>query len=68
MVGQLASHLFHPCFVGIGRATGEVHPSGFQFHHEQQVIGNQSALGPDFHSRKINRGQYIPMTFEKRRP
>ena len=68
MVSQLAGRLFHPHFAGTGRATSKMDATGFQFHHKQQVISNQSTLGPDFHSRKINRGQYIPMSFEKRRP
>ena len=37
MVGQLASHLFHPCIMWIGRATGKMDAAGLEFHDKQQI-------------------------------
>ncbi len=64
MIGELAGHLFHPCFVGTGRATREVHAAGFEFHDKEQIESDQSVPGPDFDRSKIDRSQNVRGTVQ----
>ena len=54
--------------MGIGRAAGEVHAAGGHFHHKQQVIGDQTPLGPDLDGREVDTGQHVPVGLDKRLP
>ena len=61
VIGQLAGDLFHPCFVGTGRATCEMDATRLEFHHEEKIERGQATAGPDFHGGKVDRGQYVPV-------
>ena len=40
-VAHISRNLEHPRFVGIGSATGELHPSCRQLHDKEQVEGSR---------------------------
>ena len=65
---SVPSNLLHPSFMRIRRATSEVNSARGHFHDEQQVVRDQSTLGPHFDGREVDRSQHIPMGFEKGRP
>ena len=59
MVGELAASLFHPTFVGTGRASGEMDAAGFEFHDKEQIESYQPVPGPDFDRSKVDRSQNV---------
>ena len=54
MVGQLAGHLFHPGFVGTGRASGEMNAAGFQFHDKEQIESHQTTAWSRLRRSKVD--------------
>jgi hypothetical protein len=68
VISEISSDLHHPCFIGICRATSEVNTPRRYLHYKEQVVRNQSALGPHFNRREIDCFQHIPVGFQKRFP
>ena len=64
MVGELAASLFHPTFVGTGRASGEMNTASLEFHDKEQIESDQSVPGPDFDRSKIDRSQNVRGTVQ----
>ena len=50
------------------RGTREVNLSRLQFHDEQQVERDKTALRPDFDRCEVDRGQHVPMALDECRP
>ncbi len=67
-IGQISGDLFHPRFIRVGGATSKADASAGQLHHEQQVEGNQPALGPYFDRGKVDRPENVPVRFQERPP
>ena len=67
-VREIAGDLLHPGFVWMGRATRKMDPSSGQLHHEEHVVGDQSALRPDFDRGEVDRAQGFPVGLEERFP
>ncbi len=65
VVGQLASHRFHPRFIRIGGAACEVDAACFQLHDKKQIERRQPTLCPDFHCSEVNRGHHVPVRLQE---
>ena len=64
-VRDVASDLLHPVTTRTCRAASEMHASAFEVHDEQQIVSDQTTLGPYFDGGKVDRCQHIPMSFQE---
>ncbi len=67
-IRQVACDLFHPSPVRRNGATRECYAPRFEMDREQQIKRDQPVTRPNLDRRKINRGQDVPMRFEKCTP
>jgi len=67
-VREIPGNLFHPWFVWIHGATGEMNPTRRPFHDEQQIVGDQATNGPHFDRGEVDRGQDVPVGFDEGLP
>jgi hypothetical protein len=67
-ISEVASHLHHPRFIGMGCDAGDVYCSGGQVDQEQHVVGDEAAERADFHTEEVGRREALPVGFQKRRP
>ena len=67
-VRQFTGDLLHPGSIRIWRASSEMDTSRLQLHDKQQIIRDQSALGPDLDRRKVDGSQYVPVSLEEGTP
>jgi len=54
--------------VVVPQHAGQLHTTGGELQHKQQIEGNEPSLGPDLDGGEIDRGQNIPMGFQECMP
>ena len=59
-VGEIAADLHHPGLGGMAGAAGQLHTTGGELQHKQEIKGNEPSFGPDLDGGEIDRGQNIP--------
>jgi hypothetical protein len=52
----------------MGGASGELDAAGRQFHDEEEVVGDQSALGPDLNGREVDGAERLPVRLQEGLP
>ena len=64
-IGKLPGTLHHKRLGGMERDPRKMDASCAQFHHHQDVVGNQAMPGSHFHGEKVRGGKHFPMYLEK---
>ncbi len=66
IVGQTAAHLRHPHGVGARCYPRDVHATGLQVHHGEDVERDETVSRPDFQSCEVCGKDGIPVSSQKR--
>jgi hypothetical protein len=67
-IGKIPSNLFHEVVSKCRCASGQVNSASGHVHDEQQIVGDQTTLSPDFDGREVDCSQNVPMGFEEGLP
>ena len=67
-IGQVPGNLLHIIVAKCRRATGKVDASSSQLHNEQQLVCDQSSLGPNLDRREVDCTQNVPVGLDERFP